>query len=33
MDLKPLEPKQDQHAQELAQAFFEKINIPTSEFQ
>ena len=33
MDLTPLEPKQDKHAQELAQAFFEKIHPPTSESQ
>lgn len=33
MDLTPLEPKQDQEAQELAQVFFEKIHLPTSEFQ
>lgn len=33
LDLTPLEPKQDRFAQELAQAFFEKIHLPTSEFQ
>lgn len=33
VDLTPLEPKQDQQAQELAQVFFEKIKLPTSEFQ
>lgn len=33
MDLTPLEPKQDQVAQELALAFFEKIHLPTLEFQ
>lgn len=33
MDLTPLEPKQDQEAQELAQVFFEKIHLSTSEFQ
>lgn len=33
MDLAPLEQTHDKQAQELAQAFFEKIHPPTSEFQ
>lgn len=33
MDLTPLEPNQDQKAQDLAQVFFEKIHLPISEFQ
>lgn len=33
MDLTPLKPKQDLAAQELARSFFEKIHLPTSDFQ